>query len=105
MYEGIGVATTGLKVRKAPVDGVAIGTIGYQVPFKGSEIVVAKDGLAWMHVVEVNGKVLDGWAMEKFLQYTEITTPPVPPPPPPVPTTTEYILYVHDGVSEKFIKQ
>lgn len=111
MFQGTGKASSGLKVRRTPVDGTEVGSIKFGMSFKGDEIVTAKDNYLWMHVIEVNGNPLDGWAAERYLEYTTIPPvdpPPVEPPPPPPAMekkVTSAIVFYDDGSSESLYPQ
>jgi GH25 family lysozyme M1 (1,4-beta-N-acetylmuramidase) len=84
-YAGTGklTSTPYTRVRKPNADGslnsdgMTIGQINPGQAFKADKI--AKDGMSrdWLHITEVGGKPIDGWAAAWLLDYApETTTPP-----------------------------
>ena len=105
-YEGIAKSTStpNVRIRQPYPDGslneigATIGGIMPGMSFKGDKTSPDSAGRGvWMHVIEYGGKPVNGWSAGWLLDYKETTPPP--------PVSTEYILYVKDGVTTKFIPE
>jgi GH25 family lysozyme M1 (1,4-beta-N-acetylmuramidase) len=88
LYEGTGklTSTPNTRVRKPNpdgslnADGMTIGQINPGQAFKANGI--AKDSMLrdWLHITEVGGKPIDGWAAAWLLDYAEVIVNPPPTP-------------------------